>query len=599
MIHAEYDGPAGSLTIMPLGGLRPFAAKDVARWHKKGLPAEVVETARYWSRLLQVYPITCDETYRIDAARRRVVIRNEFTYRENECDWPVKKQFFSPISPVLVHARKHGFPIGLAGSLVETGLPTGYGPYSYVRGRDFEYTLPSAEPYIAHVTAPVRVENDPAYGPYQRALSAYMRNPRWTYGGDFDYDPGTIMDALHNARVLGWASWALPEEERRARFREIAAPIRTLNPEAYHHEIEPLSGREYWWDKQEFWQSGIIQFDYEWYTGMNLSGVWAHYHYGEGVSSRFDLAKAAPFMEKWLGYTEVTHDWALMNPCVTIPGCDVNMDGAAHAMQGVMAAARVARALGRAEKADYLTYLASRMLVPWYDCWFAPEYRRELARSGALTPDDRKREWTMIDFYGGERPRPQSGRWCVPYGDLGLELMEFYRTHLTARVRQYEYGYRDKQMPGWGCQKIPRDRRQICGVAGEQGGKNRPNATHFYRVDPSFITRAILLREPLKQTRQYTMAHTGQVLAAFMAGQHPLVHFPAAARFGGNVWDAKNRILTVTLLQDGAAEVTVRVDSALKPRLVDGARKWSVDGNRYTFEVAFGLARRVVLTLLC
>lgn len=597
VIHAEYKGPAGSVTIMPLGGLRTFAEKDVGRWHEKGLPADVLASAEYWSKLLQVYPIACDERFKVEADKERVVIRNEFEYLENKCDWKVKKQFFSPISPILAHARKHGFPIKLSGRIVETDVPTGYGSYSYLRGTGFEYTLPSAGAYVGHVTAPVRVDNDHAYTAYKRGLSKYMKDPKWTYGGDFDYDPGTIMDALHNARVLGWASWALPEEERLARFKEITAPIKTLRPDYYHHEVEPLSGCEYWWDKQEFWEAGVIQFDFEWYTGMNLSGAWAYYHYGHGVSSRRDLAKAMPYMEKWLGYIETTHDWALLNPCVTIPGQNVNMDGAAHAVQGVMATARTARSLGRNTQAEYLVYLASRMLVPWYDCWFAPEYRRELDKLGVLTPKQRKREWTMLDFYGGDRPRAQDGRWCVPYGDLGLELMEFYRKYLPERVRRFEYGYRDKKIPGWGCQRIPRDTRTICGVAGEQGGVNRPNATHFYRVDPSFITRAIMLREPLKQTRKYTMPHTGQVLAAFMAGQHPLVHFPTAARFGGNVWDAKTRTLTITLLKEREDRVTVMVDSSPKPKRVEGAKKWSYAGGRATIEVTFGSAKRVVLAL--
>ena len=594
VIDGVYNGPAGSLTIMPIAGFKRFKKGELSDWHKKGVPEDVLAACRTWSKLLQVYPVACQERFRLDEAKGVVEIHDRFDYLENHGDWKTEKEYFAPISPLILHARKCRYPITLDGQVVTTDLLTGYGKYAYIQGQGFAYTLPSPSNIIDYVPAPVRVENDPKWDKVVADLGAYLKDPKWTFGGDYDYDPTTIMDAFHNVRILAWATWSLPEAKRIARFKELAKPIASISPDLYHHEVEPMTGREYWWNKQEFWQVGLVRWDFEWYGGMDLGSPWMYYQYGQGVTDKKDLEALLPYMEKWLGYMELTHDWLFLQPTQTIPGANASMDGGIHALHGVMGMARVAHVLGKKELESRLKYLAARMLVTWHEFWMGPEWQDDLADVGlAQKATDESNKWVTVGWNGFTADRltggPGVGRW-TPYGDTHLEILEFYRQFLLGRIQHYEQRI-DADIPDWCTKPIVHNNERAV-----MAGRNAPNAEHAYQKDPHLIHRSLLFREGLDELQtKYAIEHTGQVLECFLVGAHPMVLFPAGARFGGNVWNEKDHTLTTTLHPSADESVTVIIDWKTRPQKIEGCQNWTYKNGRAYVTVAFAGQSTIVL----
>jgi hypothetical protein len=241
---------------------------------------------------------------------------------------------------------------------------------------------------------------------------------------------------------------------------------------------------------------------------------------------------------------ELRHDWSLLAPPVTIPGAMINMDGVMHAVSGVISYARVAHLMGDKPMADRMAYLASKMLVTFYDIWLAPEWMEELFAWGLSDQQpDPIGLAALMTYNGNSIGRGGVGFWCNTYGDFSPELLDFYRAHFYDKVKDFEYrkweAWSAKDSPYWPTKPVNAEPYRSV-----QWGINAERAVHHYSKDPHFIARALLFHEPLEQTQNYAIEHSGQVLAAFIAGQHPMVLFPANARFGGNVWDAKTRTLT-------------------------------------------------------
>jgi hypothetical protein len=589
MIHARQ---AGAVAVMPIGGIRRWPAGSTDSWRRRGVPKDVVAQCRRWSRLLQNYPVACDETFRLDEARSGVEIRNRFRYASLRGDWAVPSEPIAPASPLLLRAKRSGYPIRFSKSVVETTTPTVLGPYGYVKGSTLSYTLPLAR-YADHAIAPIRVVKSPGWERTQAELEAYLEDPKWTFGGDWDYDARTVMDSWHNVRVLGWSTWSLPDKERVRRMKALAGPARRAKETAYHHEIEPASGREYFWDKQIFWQGGLVNWDSEWYNGINLGGPWALFHYGQGVTTRRELGQHARFMQKWLSYIELTHDWAHLNPCTTIPGAAINLDGAVHAYEGVIAMARVARVRGDRVLERRMKYLASKMQVPWWDSWHGKDYYRYFRNLElvAKKPELEKnlRDWSWVKGYTAKGPsisdRPQES-YVSHYGIFDPELLELYRDYLLPEIEDYEYRVFPKYFPRWLTMR-GMNRGRI------NQGPHMPNSDHANFKDPHLITRALLFRESLDDVKKYRIPHTGQVLESFLVGAHPMVLFPVSARFGGNVWDGEERKLVTTLVKIREDTVTVILDTG-PHRLVrlEGCRRSWRRGGRIHAEVRFdGRAR--------
>lgn len=598
IIKGEYKGRAGNITLMPLWGIRKYTKKECATWKQQGVPADALEEIRAWVRRLQDYPVACRERFKLDRAVGTVEIRDTFDYVANKSEWNVQREPMAAISPVVAHAFRHGYSKSLDGRIVYTNAMTGYGPFPYVRGTSYSYTIPYAR-CIDHQVAPLRVENDPAYDAYIAQIDRYIQDPEFTYGGDFDYDKDSPLDSLHDMRMLAWSTWSLDEPRRVARFKDLQKAILKITPDNYHHEIEPFSGVEYWWDKQLFDQDGIVQFDFEWYNGLNMAAPFAYWQFGQGVTTKDDLREFYPYIQHWGRYMDLRHDWVFMAPPVTIPGCEYNTDGIMHAISGVIGYARVAHLLGDQPMADRMAYAASKMFIGWYDVWHAEEYATELEQWGLLDkPRDPKTQAAIMMFHGSGVGNGGVGFWANTYGDMEPELLEFYRTCLYDRVKDFEYvrweAWSAKDSPYWPTKPIVHgDERAIM------WGRNAERAVHHYCLDPHFTARAILFHETLEQQKKYAIEHSGQVIEAFIVGSHPMVLFPAGARFGGNVWDERTRKLTTTLLRDVDPATTVIIEHKSAPTKITGCRSWKYvadhDGGRVYAEVQFGDREKIVL----
>ena len=598
IIKGEYNQSVGNLTLMPLWGIRKYKNKECADWKKNGVPADVLAEIRTWASRLQDYPIGCHECFRIDRTAGTVEIRDTFEYLSNHSYWNIPHEPIAAISPVIAHAFKHGYSKSLDGKIIYTNAMTGYGPFPFVAGTSYAYTIPYAR-CIDHQVAPLRLENAPAYDPYIAALDRYIQDPKFTYGGDYDYDKNSPLDSLHDLRLLAWSTWSLDEPRRIARFKDLQKAVLNITPANYHHETEPFTGAQYWWDKQLFDQDGIVQFDFEWYNGLNMAAPFAYWQFGHGITTNADLAKFYPYLQNWGRYMDIRHDWVFLAPPVTIPGRDYNTDGVMHAISGIIGYARVAHLLGDQPMADRQAYHASKMLISWYDAWHAEEYATELQDWGLLDkPIDPKTQAAVMMFHGNGVGQGGVGFWANTYGDNEPEILDFARTFYYDRIKDVEYNrweaWAAKDSPYWPTKPIVHGNERSV-----MWGINAERAVHHYSLDPHFTARALLFHETLDQQKKYAIEHSGNVIECFIVGAHPMVLFPTTVRFGGNVWDEKQHKLTTTLLRAADATATVLIESKTAPTKITGGKSWKYtpehDAGRATIEVDFAGKDKIVL----
>lgn len=158
-LHFTFTNDAGYAALMPMYGYSkplpagqessPFAnlkekKKRVLTWEWfKALPADPLARARYWASALREFPIYCADSFSVDRARDSVTIRQSFRWLSWNDDWKTEHLKLAPLSPVLAHAHREGFPAEFSKKPFDMEIFTSFGPFYGIEKVDsYEVTLP-------------------------------------------------------------------------------------------------------------------------------------------------------------------------------------------------------------------------------------------------------------------------------------------------------------------------------------------------------------------------------------------------------------------------------------------------------------------------
>jgi hypothetical protein len=158
-LHFTFAAEAGYAALMPMYGYykplplalgnHPFYTlkekkKRVLTWEWfKALPADPLARARYWASALREFPVYCEDSFSVDRAHDNVTFRQSFRWLSWNDDWETEHLKLAPVSPVLAHAWREGFPAEFSKQPFDMEIFTAQGPYYGVQGVDsYQVTLP-------------------------------------------------------------------------------------------------------------------------------------------------------------------------------------------------------------------------------------------------------------------------------------------------------------------------------------------------------------------------------------------------------------------------------------------------------------------------
>ena len=574
-----FSRPFQRISMMPLYGSAEADREELAGFRAgKGLRG-LGSRCDFWAEVLPRLPDEIDEHFRIDEQAGTVEVRNIGRRLDR------KRPGACPVPPFLAAAGSTRYPVRIQTKLLRGPrgrgeLATHYGPYRLVRGGELRYTMPLC-PYLDRVLSPVRIVNDRRAASLTRRLRSYFDDPKYTYGGDGTYDPNSLLDILHNLRVLAWAAWSLPEGERPAARAAIVRDFAKLFDErSYIYYREPVTGRRFARDPKIFDWCGNVSYDMDWYSGMNLAGLFAGVYFG--------AIDAAVIRRKWklvgdiAAYFEIFQDWATMVPWTDMRGELLNIDCCRHGIQGMIGFARLAGRFGFRRQRDKAAYIASRYMV-----FLAAEHAlTELYEKGRvpLRLWGRGGEGMTLGFGGlHERdgaPSKITSAVRNPYtlSPLTPEHMLFLRDYgPVAKLQKYEAEVLDRELPGWDTRPA-----KVYFVGRRRGSIERnAGGYHFYMLDPHLFLRMLVLDWPSRKALGRVKELSGQVIATALVADAPKVLCPAGATFDGTTWDAKHRVLTIRAAAGRAGRFAWVILWPGKPVSVDGppgARKQFRDG---------------------
>jgi len=565
----HFSRPFGRISLMPLFGAAQIDGEALADFRAGRRLKALRAWADFWADVLRRLPDEIDDYFRIDEKAGDVEVRQVGRRLDG------KRPTVAPVPPFLSAAAGGGrYPVRIRSAALPAprawgDLPTHYGPYRLVRGGELRYRIPLC-PYLDKVLSPVRVTGDRRASNLTRRLRKYFDDPIHTYGGDGTYDPDTLLDILHNLRVLAWAGWALPDEQRPAAHAAIVRDFERLFDESsYQYYREPVTGRRVARDPQIFEWCGNITYDFDWYSGMNLAGLDAGVHFGaippEAVRRKWDLVCDIE------AYFEVFQDWATMAAWTDMRGELLNIDCARHGAQGMIGFARLADRFGDLARRDLARYIASRYMVFWAAEHALPAlYQDGRVRLGNFG----RASGTLTLGFGGlhERdaaPLKVSSAAKNPYtlSPLSPEHMLFLRDYGPREMLQrYEAEVLDREVPGWDTapRRVYFSRRPPGHIERSSGGY------HFYMLDPHLFLRMLVLDWPSRKALGKVRELSGQVMAAALVADAPKVLCPARAAFRGTVWDARRKVLTLRAEAAGGVRATWEVLWPARPRRVAG-----------------------------
>jgi len=577
----RFSRGAGGVVVMPLFGAARVDPRAVrARANEQNmdirggrLPAAVVSKCRFWAKAMLAYPVACREDYRIDHKTGQVTIRNRFTFAEGANDFDVKPQRLAPAPPIFALAAGKQLGVQFKQKLLDTGMLTYLGPYKAARGNELTYTLEGFR-HAETTIAPARVHNLPAAGKLTASLKSYIRKPTLTFGGDNTYDASNIQDVLHDFRLLAWAIWSLDETDRSAARKRMLKRLKTFTRSNYRRWREPMTGGEFIAEK-EIWRTvGDVTYDYEWYNGMQLAGLWAGMHFlDETGEVRRKIAANWDIVEGLAEYFFMFNDWATGTFWTDIPGEHLWMDGFHFGFQGLCGLYRIAKALGRRECADGAAYLLAKSAAMRRTTWFMADYvskamdaglesgRRGRRAPREIPPDTDK--YIVGGFFEREgfviAPTHSAGN------TIGYLVPEQYLLYLDSpsiveRLRKGQQVYLPKDMPDW-------NKRPTSFGAGRWA---YPEHWHFYQHDDQLFVRSLILRQPLAKLLKASRHLNGPVMEAFLVAAGPMAVIPTDARFAGHEWDARRKVQTLRL-ETPRAGLVVEVHCRRKPKRIEGA----------------------------
>ena len=142
---------AGEVLAMPLFGVTLQRPAVTAKWNGQ-LPDSIVEKCRLWSRILAAAPRSPVRTFKVDFARDKTFINDQFTHRLLNDDWktPIKKT--APVYPILPLVLSTGAIEGAVHTqALDLEYATYHGPLFAVPGNGVTIALHNLLHYVSEI----------------------------------------------------------------------------------------------------------------------------------------------------------------------------------------------------------------------------------------------------------------------------------------------------------------------------------------------------------------------------------------------------------------------------------------------------------------
>lgn len=114
------------------------------------IPEETLRRIAFWVPRATLYPVAIDESFRIDEARKKVLIRSRFSYHQADGEWAIKDaRPFAPVPPLAYFTKGMLFESEEA---KDENLVTSYGSYAAHDNSDtVNWSLPLPEPVLSAI----------------------------------------------------------------------------------------------------------------------------------------------------------------------------------------------------------------------------------------------------------------------------------------------------------------------------------------------------------------------------------------------------------------------------------------------------------------
>jgi hypothetical protein len=553
-LQFAFDAGIGSVQLMPFEGLKRRPTAETTAYDA-GLSADVLARARALVPILAAFPVSCAETFAVDAARRVVTVTDEYTFSEIADAWGTAPAHAAPLPPVVYRAGEKGYPVAYpSGAPQDAGIATYFGPFATIPGDRAVYTLPLPAG-LERLPVALRVLNDPAVDPVRSEVERAIRDdapnqPSAFYLDNDDRAAATLAEAYPTLAAGSPArAKAVSAAPRLLEHGFLESSLQTLT--------EPVTGQRYL-NNAKYWASQE-PFDKEWYTGRQLAAL-------AQCAETFDLDLARGLWPKALGlyrYDRIFFDWATGSVESSVFGFTELCDGIHFAWEGMLGMARLARHLGDAETYRDAAYRAARQQAALFACWHEAEWLRDLdcaighVSNKKLDPSQVETRGAIDGFTedAGATTLEFSSFWETA-NYLGFDVppqFSFYRDFgLEPRLRVIEYDAMPKAHPRWtdGNAFNSVDNRYY---GDEFAGLHIAARAALFHDDPVALFAIYQASAGTQASQQwYTMRRfgiAGAMLLAVERAKAPVVEVPAAlARVESAVYDAKTKTVRLELL---------------------------------------------------
>jgi hypothetical protein len=538
---ALWASSSGGSTVYRLASKEPFGevpfVTPIGLRNAKGNETALRAELERWTDL----PLPSRQTTKaaVSSDGRRVTITE--TFRGN----------IAPIPPVLAFAIANGYPATVSGSVVTTGSSTKWGAFAYVRGNTLRYTLPVPPMEERGYVRPA----NPAPG-----RIALLNDLVGHLGGTW----------AKNAVDLGYAGMTNAQMAEPfltpARRTEVAAAWKghlsrafLLDSPAWNRTVEPLTQLLYRWTYKIDGPGGY-NYDIEWGNALPLYGLYKYAQFTGDWGLVRRLWSSVPTITRYFDYGD---DWAWMTVVNADHGFSTGTgDPMCAYYAGIVALAKMARAIGDKAAAEKWTIRAARVAVPMVARFRYTDYGRkygELGPTGCALGFQEKEGFTRSNF-------GQSPWWPTTLlsGDGALpEVMALYRSFGRQPVAEFLACYA-AAYPRWyeGSHRYP--------------FTDTYSGNSVYVTFPHILARAIVSDEPTPALWKYANAAQSNrnnawigpnVVAELLARDTPLILTEwAPAAYRGGVASVDNRRVTLNFALASAG--TWRMTARLKPGFV-------------------------------
>ncbi len=352
-IEVQSDKVTLTAETGPIGNIWVFRPWGVERKSRVEVTAGLFKRIDGLCRLNLAWPKRCDEYFKIDHAKKEIMIRNDVEFETLNDDWQTVPIKDAAVPPLLVLAQSYKTPIRINGSLTNWAIPTKYGHFATVAGPVLEYILP-LPPLDRHGVFAIEKEKE---------WIQLLRDSNWQYQGSVD---GGVPDYAYRGVASPFQAWNYLTPELRSKFTTISNNIKTnLAPEHFWKQnkwrMDPLTNRRYCYNYPSNFYTAGTDYDINWGNGLVFYGLdqWAAYT-GEWKH----LDQAWPHLWLLTEFFVKTHDWAWMADSISELGEGAAIDCLTADYAGLIALARTAQTLGKTFEADRALYLAAKTAYP-------------------------------------------------------------------------------------------------------------------------------------------------------------------------------------------------------------------------------------------